>query len=79
MTDSLTNEGLPLSLCANKFWNRDKFKGSYKLSREKNLRRIPIEEKESYRWIESVKNSSELLEKNQDQLIHIADREGDIY
>lgn len=39
---------------------------------------FPIEEKESYRWLLSVRNSTKYL-KNPDRLTFISDREGDIY
>lgn len=74
----LTTEGLPLGFSAKKFWNRDKFKGSHKIHRKKNMTRIPIKKKESFRWIEGVRNSSSLLEEPE-RLVHIGDREADIY
>lgn len=39
---------------------------------------LPIEEKESYKWIESSLNSKKVLEKA-GEIIIIQDREGDIY
>jgi hypothetical protein len=74
----VTSEGLPLGLCANKFWSRKKFKGVKALYRKKNSTRIPIEEKESYRWIENLRSSNKLL-GDPNRLVHICDREGDIY
>jgi len=75
---ALTPEGLPLGFTAKKLWNRDKFKNVKALYRRTNATRIPIEKKESYRWIEGVRNSNELL-GNPERLIHIGDREADIY
>jgi hypothetical protein len=43
---------------------------------EKRMR--PIEEKESFRWLETMNIAAENAPKNVD-LVHIADREGDIY
>lgn len=43
---------------------------------ERGYRRLPIEEKESYRWIASAKASRERLAG---PLTHVTDREGDIY
>lgn len=43
-----------------------------------NPTRLPIEEKESFRWIENLKQSIQLL-KNPERCIHVGDRESDIY
>lgn len=43
---------------------------------ERDYRRLPIEEKESYRWIESAQASRKRLTG---LLTHVADREGDVY
>lgn len=75
---AITTEGLPLGLTSVKFWTRKKFKGTNALKRKINPTRIPIEEKESMRWIENLKQSTELLE-NGDRCVHIGDRESDIY
>lgn len=74
----LTPEGIPLGFAAKKFWNRDKFKNVKALYRRKNATRIPIEKKESYRWIEGVRNSNRLL-GNPNRIVHVGDREADIY
>ena len=75
---AITPEGLPLGFTAKKFWNRDRFKKVKALYRKKNATRIPIEEKESYRWIEGVRNSNQLLGESK-RIIHVGDREADIY
>ncbi|WP_420969524.1 IS4 family transposase [Bradyrhizobium sp. B120] len=75
---AVTLEGLPLGLSAVKFWTRKKFRGVAALRREVNLTRIPIETKESIRWLENLKQSTELFEEPS-QCIHIGDREADIY
>ncbi|UGY11747.1 hypothetical protein HAP48_0001080 (plasmid) [Bradyrhizobium septentrionale] len=75
---AVTLEGLPLGLSAVKFWTRKKFRGVAALRREVNLTRIPIETKESIRWLENLKQSTELFEKPP-QCIHTGDREADIY
>lgn len=51
---AITTEGLLLGLTCAKFWSRKKFKGAKTLYRSKNATRIPLEEKESSRWIVSV-------------------------
>lgn len=56
-----TTEGLPLGLAAIKFWNRDKFHGANALKRKINPTRVPIEKKESIRWLENVRQATVLL------------------
>jgi hypothetical protein len=75
---AVTTEGLPLGLSAVKFWNRKKFKGTAALKRKVNPTRVPIEKKESVRWLENLKQSTELLGEP-GRCIHIGDRESDIY
>lgn len=75
---AITTEGLPLGLTAIKFWTRKKFKGKNSLSRRINPTRVPIEGKESIRWPDSLKESTELL-GIPERCIHIGDRESDIY
>ena len=52
---AITDSGLPLGLCAIKFWTRKQFKGVNELKRHVNPTRVSIEEKESYRWLENLK------------------------
>lgn len=75
---AVTTEGLPLGLTAIKFWSRSKFKGANALKRSVNPTRVPIEEKESIRWLENLKQSTELL-GDASRCVHIGDRESDIY
>ena len=74
----LTTEGLPLGFSAKKFWSRPKFKNAKALYRKRNATRIPIEEKESYRWVENLRSSNASL-GDPTRLVHIGDRESDIY
>jgi hypothetical protein len=75
---AVTAEGLPLGLAAIKFWTRRKFKGTNALKRKVNPTRVPIEAKESIRWLENLNQSTELLGEPS-RCIHIGDRESDIY
>jgi hypothetical protein len=75
---AVTQEGLPLGLAAVKFWNREKFKGTAQLKRKINPTRVPIERKESVRWLENLRQSADLL-GHPERCIHIGDRESDIY
>ncbi|MGO8366648.1 IS4 family transposase, partial [Rhizobium johnstonii] len=58
---ALTLDGLPLGLAAVKFWSRDKFKVTAQLKRKINPTRVPIETKESIRWLENLCQSVALL------------------
>lgn len=75
---AVTQKGIPLGLAAIKFWTRSQFKGCNALKRKINPTRIPIEEKESFRWIENLRQSSALLGEPE-RCVHIGDRESDIY
>jgi len=75
---AITPEGLPLGISAVKFWTRDKFKGTTALKRHVNPTRIPIEAKESIRWLENMRQTTQLLGAPE-RLVHIGDRESDIY
>lgn len=81
---AVTTAGKPLGLTAVRFWTRKKFKGTNALKggaaggkHSVNTTRIPIEEKESVRWLENLRQSTLLA--NPDRCIHIGDRESDIY
>lgn len=75
---ALTARGLPLGLAAAKFWTRKRFKGSRALKRKVNPTRVPIEKKESVRWLEGLRRSTKLL-GDPARCVHIGDRESDIY
>lgn len=77
-TLAVTADGLPLGLGALKFWTRKNFKGTTEQKRHINPTRVPIEEKESFRWIENLNQSTNRF-GSPDRLVHIADRESDMY
>ncbi len=65
----------PLGFSHIKIWHRpedmpDRFERGYKI--------IPIEQKESYKWIEVAQESKTIL-KDADMITFVEDREGDIY
>jgi len=74
----VTGDGLPLGLAAAKFWTRKKFKGTNALKKKINPTRVPIDKKESIRWLDNVRQSTELLD-DPGRCVHIGDRESDIY
>lgn len=65
----VNNNGLPLGLIDQKIY---KHTGAVKKSKQ-----IPITEKESYRWLESLQNTNKLI-KNK-SVITVCDRESDIF
>jgi len=75
---AVTTAGVPLGLAAVKFWTRDKFKGTTALKRKINPTRVPIETKESYRWLENLRQSCALF-PDPGRCVHVGDRESDIY
>ncbi|WP_246516024.1 hypothetical protein [Bradyrhizobium diversitatis] len=70
------SEGLPLGMTAVKFWTRKKFKGTAALKKKINPTRVPIEKKESIRWRDNVRQSTELL-GDPGRCIHVGDCESD--
>lgn len=75
---AITTSGTPLGLAAVKFWTRSKFKGTAAIKRLVNQTRVPIETKESYRWLENLRQSIALM-GSPDRCVHVGDRESDIY
>jgi Transposase DNA-binding/Transposase Tn5 dimerisation domain len=75
---AITLDGLPLGLAAIKFWTRKQFKGCNALKRKINPTRVPIAEKESFRWLENLRQSTALT-SNPGDCVHIGDRESDIF
>jgi hypothetical protein len=74
----ITPEGLPLGLAAIKFWTRKEFKGCNALKKKINPTRVSIEEKESYRWLQNLRQATALAVEPK-HCVHIGDRESDIY
>ena len=75
---AVTTEGLPLGLAAIKFWTRSKFRGCNALKKSVNPTPVPIEKKESFRWLQNLRQSTELF-ADPARCVHIGDRESDIY
>ena len=77
---AVTTQGLPLGLAAIKLWTRKKFKGTNALKgkgveggkHSVNFTRIPIEQKESIRWLENVRQSTRNL-GDATRCVHIGD------
>lgn len=74
----VTPEGLPLGLAAITFWTRKKFTGCNAQKKTINPTRVPIEEKESFRWLRNLQQSTVRF-NDPDRCIHVGARESDIY
>ncbi len=79
-TLAVDEQGCPLGMLYQKIWARDKSEMGKKKTRQQRA----IKDKESYRWLESMHKVDDLLKeedslKDRPKIIHIADREADIY
>ena len=69
-----SEEGLPLGIVSQKIWSRN----GYKKRSNKELARTRIEDKESFRWIELIREVSKLVTPGT-KIVSVGDRESDIY
>jgi hypothetical protein len=67
-------DGIPLGLVHQQVWSRDPEKKREKEEHKK----LPIEEKESYRWLQSLDATSKAMGE-ESHIITVADREADIF
>ena len=78
-TLAITDHGIPLGLVDQTFVERKSFvSDSHATSRKKRHWNRPVEEKESRRWIDVIRQCHQ-LDFGQTQKIHLADRECDLY
>ncbi len=70
---AVTTEGVPLGLLDQQIFARE----AAPAAPLRHRKVLPIEEKESYRWLETLKNSQPL--RGDTQLVTICDREADMY
>ncbi|MFO9618720.1 IS4 family transposase [Legionella pneumophila serogroup 1] len=79
-TFAVTTEGLPIGLLDQKISSRPLLDEEVKeLKKRSHNIALPIEEKESIRWVESLKNSNNYPELKNVKVVTICDREADIY
>jgi hypothetical protein len=73
---AMTVQGVPLGFVDAQCWTRDAKEFGKKAKRAA----LPIEDKESWRWIKSYRAVAEVQKRNpQVQLVSVGDREADIY
>lgn len=69
--------GFPLGLSAIHLWSRDL---EHEDKHQRDYQNLPIEEKESYKWLLSAEESNRCLDAGGVRLVtHIGDRESDLY
>jgi hypothetical protein len=74
-TMALTPAGLPLGILSQDIWARD---AEAEPMTPAELRKRPIEEKESYKWLQSLQQTVNLTPEGV-QMVSVCDREADIY
>jgi hypothetical protein len=71
---AVSSDGVPCGLLHQQTWVRD---AEYK-SKSQERKKLPIEEKESYRWLQSLEATKNAVDPNT-HIITVADREADIF
>lgn len=71
---AVNTNGTPLGILAQKYWSRT----PGEIGKGKNRKKIPIEEKESYKWLEIMDKSLKDIPKTT-MVVTVGDREADIY
>jgi hypothetical protein len=71
---AVSPDGVPYGLVHQQTWSRNSEEKRTKEERKK----LPIEEKESYRWLESIEATRKVFDPNT-HVITVADREADIF
>jgi hypothetical protein len=76
-TISISEKGVPMGLLHQKLWTRDPETHGKKHQRKQ----LPIEEKESYKWIESAEGTLNAFEEtaHKPHIVMVGDRENDIH
>ena len=72
-----SQSGFPLGLSTIQLWSRD---FDHQDKYERNYQQLPIEQKESYKWLASAERSQRCLKAGGAKMVtHIGDRESDLY
>lgn len=73
-------DGLPLGIADQKIYSRPQPSNEMDAKKRKALNgRLPIEKKDSYRWVESLENTTANLADINGRVVTLCDREADIY
>ena len=68
--------GVPYGYSDVKIWNRPL---AFRSKHQRQYNNLPIDQKESYKWIETSRNTQSALADVVEGMVIVADREGDIY
>jgi Transposase DNA-binding/Transposase Tn5 dimerisation domain len=71
---AVSPDGVPCGLIHQQVWSRD----LQKKGKKEKRKQLPIEEKESYRWLQSLEATKQAMD-DETHIITIADREADIF
>lgn len=71
---AIGSDGVPCGLIHQEVWSRD----TKDLRTKQERKKLPIEEKESYRWLKSVEATKNAV-SSETHIVNVADREGDIF
>jgi len=73
-------DGVPLGIVNQKSWTRDQISKESKTEKNKKRKETPIEEKESYRWLEGLKCAEKVAAAcPETTCVCVGDSESDIY
>ena len=79
-TLGLSTEGLPLGIIDQKIYSRESLSPEKaELKKRSHGIALPVEQKESVRWLESMRATDQLFSNTKAKVVTIADREADIY
>jgi len=77
---AVSPDGLPLGIMDQKIYARPELSEETKeIKKRTHNNALPIEEKDSFRWIESLRNTATLLKPHSCDFVTICDREADMY
>jgi len=80
LTHAFTPDGTPLGTVGAMVWARDEVPPSPASERRARLHKTPIEDKESYRWVEALQQAeAETRRTPNTRFVCVADSEADIY
>jgi hypothetical protein len=76
---AVTTTGLPLGILDQKIYARKEIPEPLRKLKRANSQNIPINSKESFRWLECLEQSQKALKGEAVQVVTVCDREADIY